>query len=407
MQSTRYTLFVIASLVAVTPFSMEAYLPALPAIAAELGADIVQVNYTISVFLIGSAIGELLGGSISDQIGRKLNVAMGLSVFSIASAAIAFCNDINTLLLLRLVQAFGGGFATIVAIPALRDIFDPETTAKKIPIVVAATMIAPMFAPVIGSVLLIWSWRWIFIFLAVAGMAVLLLFNTHIHARSGNWKNLSLRTTIAQYGRVLRFQSHGRHIAILYILIQGFAAGIFLCFLTNAAWIYLDNYSVSSFILPLYFIIHTGAMVAGNLLIAVMHKTLDVRTVIRTGSRLQITIMVVLFLVTYNNGLSLLAFNFLLVPLILGTTMVNASLRALVLAYFEYLSGSVNSLLSLARFTFGAATGFLSGLLFDNTMLPIISIMLACSLILTFIIECTLPKYTLAEISRFERPPGV
>jgi DHA1 family bicyclomycin/chloramphenicol resistance-like MFS transporter len=407
MQSNKYALLAIAALTAVAPFSMEAYLPAIPTIAKELGTSVVQVNFTISAYLIGAAVGELIGGSVSDQIGRKPNVAIGLTVFSLASMGIAFCHDIAILQILRFIQALGCGFAAIVGMPSIRDIFDPETTAKKLPVVIATTMVAPLVAPIIGTFFLIWDWRLIFVFLAIIGVVVMLMFNTYVHARTGSVKGLSLSSVIKQYRRVLHYQAQGRHIALLYLFVQGFVAGIFLSFITNAAWIYLDYFAISAFLLPLFFAVHTGSLVAGNLLISKLIHTVDARTMMRFGTLIQSAVLLFACALALGNQLSLWIFSACLVPIIFGSTMINTSLRAMLLAYFDRLSGSVNSLLSLMRYTFGASAGLLSGLLFNDTLVPVISIMLASSVLTTIMIEFGLPKHRLSEVSSFPRPDDI
>jgi DHA1 family bicyclomycin/chloramphenicol resistance-like MFS transporter len=402
----RFSLVIITALIAVSPFTMEVYLPAMQMIAAELNTSIVQVNYTISTFLIGAAIGEAIGGSISDQLGRKFNVVLGLLIFIFASIGIMFSNDIQVIQILRLFQALGCGFATVVGLPTLRDMFDPETNAKKMPLVVAATMIAPMIAPVFGTLLMQWDWRAIFAFLALYGSLVLILFVLVVPARKSNGKKLSLATLGNQYVKVFQFRANDKLVAFYYLTLQGFLAGVFLTFLTNASWIYLIHFEVTLAMLPLFFLIHTGTTFLGNLYISRLVHRIDARKIIQIGSYIQTSAVLIMLVLALTDKLSLMGFSILMVPVVLGANMMNTSLRALLLAYFEQLTGSVNSLLSLWRYTFGAAAGILSGLLFNNTMLPIISIMLISSGFAFLVISLLLPKSTLREVSKLERQPG-
>lgn len=406
LRNEGLSLIIITALLAVSPFTMEMYLPAMKAIALELGSSVVQVNYTITTFLVGAALGETIGGPISDQLGRKRNVLFGLSVFVFATIGIALSHDILSIQILRFLQALGAGFAVVVGLPTLRDMFDPKTAAQKMPLVAAATMVAPMIAPVIGTALMQIDWRAIFWFLAFYGFVVAVLFMHYVPAGKGTKKQFSVAFIKAQYTRVITFRAHGKPVAFYYVLLQGFLAGVFLTFLTNAAWIYLDHFGVAVLVLPLFFLIHTGSTFAGNIMISRLIKFIDVRSLIQIGTLLQLSAIATMFVLAVFGSLSLLAFSMLFVPLMVGANMMNTSLRALLLGYFQDLTGSAISLLSLSRYTFGALGGLISGLLFNHTMFPILAIMLLSAGGAFILITQFLPKNTLKEIASLERPEG-
>jgi hypothetical protein len=99
---------------------MDAYLPAMPAMAAAFGVSIVSLNNTLSVFLIGYAVGQFFGGSFSDQIGRKRIGYTGLSLYILASLGVVFAQDVQQMLVLRFLQAIGGGFSTVICMATVR-----------------------------------------------------------------------------------------------------------------------------------------------------------------------------------------------------------------------------------------------------------------------------------------------
>lgn len=403
--SEGLSLVIIVALTAISPFTMEMYLPAMQLLAEELDTTTVQVNYTITFFLIGSALGESVGGSISDQIGRKRTVVIGLSLYVVASFGIGLVNDITSMQILRFIQALGAGFAIVVGLPTLRDLFDPETTAKKIPIVTAAAMIAPMIAPVVGVLLMQWNWRYIFYFLAVYGAVTAITYVLYVPARGGSGKRFSFSDLVQQYKKVITFRAHERPVALYYILLQGFLAGTFLTFLTNASWIYLGHYGVAITMLPLFFLIHTGATFIANVVLSKLLNYVDARVLLKVGSFIHIISLSSLLFLQLNNQLSLFAFTLLFFPMMIGANFLMTSHRAIVLAYFEKLTGSAASLLSLSRYSFGALGGILSGLFFNNTLLPIISIMFISSFCAFSLINFLIPKNTLKEIVLLQRSP--
>jgi len=400
------SLAVIVALTAISPFTMEMYLPAMQLLAEELQTTSVQVNYTITYFLLGAALGETIGGAISDQIGRKNAVIIGLSLYVLASFCIGQVSDIKLMQLFRFLQALGAGFAVVVGLPSLRDLFDPETTAKKIPILSAAVMIAPMIAPVIGTLLMQWSWRYIFYFLAIYGVIVGVSYVMCVPARGSSGQRFSLTGLAHQYKMVMGFRAHGRPVAVYYILLQGCIAGTFLTFLTNASWIYLGHYGVAATALPLFFLIHTGTTFVSNVGLSRLLNHVDARVLLSVGSSIHLLSLSSLLYMQINNQLSLFAFTVLFLPTMIGANFLMTSHRAIVLAYFEKLTGSVSSLLSLSRYFFGALGGILSGIFFNETLLPILVIMTFCSFCAFSVINFLIPKNGLAEIVRLQRSPG-
>ena len=396
----------IVALTAISPFTMEMYLPAMQLLAEELQTTSVQVNYTITYFLLGAALGETIGGAISDQIGRKNAVIIGLSLYVLASFCIGQVSDIKLMQLFRFLQALGAGFAVVVGLPSLRDLFDPETTAKKIPILSAAVMIAPMIAPVIGTLLMQWSWRYIFYFLAIYGVIVGVSYVMYVPARGSSGQRFSLTGLAHQYKMVMGFRAHGRPVAVYYILLQGCIAGTFLTFLTNASWIYLGHYGVAVTALPLFFLIHTGTTFVSNMGLSRLLNHVDARVLLSAGSFIHLLSLSSLLYMQVTNQLSLFAFTVLFLPTMIGANFLMTSHRAIVLAYFEKLTGSVSSLLSLSRYSFGALGGILSGIFFNETLLPIFVIMTFCSFCAFSVINFLIPKNGLAEIVRLQRSPG-
>lgn len=119
---TKFQLPVLAAITALGPFAVDAYLPAFPAIAAALAVDPVLLTQTVSAYFIGLSAGGLLGGPISDQIGRRPVAILGLVVIGIASLLIPLVTSLEQMLLMRVLQAIGGGFSAAVVLPTIRDV---------------------------------------------------------------------------------------------------------------------------------------------------------------------------------------------------------------------------------------------------------------------------------------------
>ncbi|MEI2428941.1 MULTISPECIES: multidrug effflux MFS transporter [Lysobacter] len=167
------------------PFSIDTIFPAFPAMGAQLGADKLQMQQTISVYLVAYALMSIVHGPLSDAIGRRKVILGGLAVFTLASAACALATDLPTLLFFRAVQGLSAGVGLIVGRAVIRDLLHGDDAQRLMSQVMMIFGIAPAIAPVIGGWILGWShWPAIFWFLVAFSVALwaavaLLLPETH------------------------------------------------------------------------------------------------------------------------------------------------------------------------------------------------------------------------------------
>lgn len=155
------------------PFSIDTIFPAFPEIGAQLGADPVAMQQTISVYLIAYAVMSVVHGPLSDAIGRRRVILAGLAVFTLASVGCALSRDLPTLLAYRVVQGLSAGVGLIVGRAVIRDVLHGHDAQRLMSQVSMIFGIAPAIAPVIGGWILGWS-RWPMIFWFLVGFSVLL-----------------------------------------------------------------------------------------------------------------------------------------------------------------------------------------------------------------------------------------
>ena len=150
--STKQMAFLMAMLIAIMPLSIDAYLPSLPQIAVALQADIHQIEKSLSTFMFGVAAGQLLGGSLSDIKGRRNIALFGLTIFLIGCAGLIFVQNAEQLMALRMVQALGGGMSAVVVGALVRDNYHGKEAAQMFTLIGIILMMAPLVAPMLGSV---------------------------------------------------------------------------------------------------------------------------------------------------------------------------------------------------------------------------------------------------------------
>ena len=173
--SNRRLALILGGLAMFGPFSIDTIFPAFPQIAAELGADKVAMQQTISVYLLAYAAMSLVHGPLSDAFGRKRVLVGGLLVYMLASAGCALSSSLPMLLSFRALQGFSAGVGLIVGRAVIRDVLHGHDAQRLMSQVSMIFGIAPALAPVIGGWLLGWQrWPCIFWFLALfaAGLIV-------------------------------------------------------------------------------------------------------------------------------------------------------------------------------------------------------------------------------------------
>jgi DHA1 family bicyclomycin/chloramphenicol resistance-like MFS transporter len=162
----------LALLTAIGPLSMDLYLPALPAISVAFGATPAAGALTVSLYLIGFAAGQVAYGPLSDRHGRKPVMLAAMLIYCVASVVCALAPTIEALIAARFLQAFGSSGAIVLSRAVVRDLYEGPRAGRELSLMAVIMGLAPIVAPVIGSVLqAVFGWRACFVFLVLAGIA--------------------------------------------------------------------------------------------------------------------------------------------------------------------------------------------------------------------------------------------
>ncbi|MDI9222736.1 multidrug effflux MFS transporter [Pantoea sp. EA-12] len=159
---------ILSALMAFTSLSTDIYLPAMPAMSAALHGD---SELTVTGFLIGFAIAQLIWGPISDQLGRKKPLYIGMVIFAVGSAGCALSTDMIQIVFWRVIQAAGACTGPMLARAMIRDLFTRTRAAQMLSTLIIVMAIAPIAGPLLGGQIIRYSqWPVIFWFLAVVGV---------------------------------------------------------------------------------------------------------------------------------------------------------------------------------------------------------------------------------------------
>jgi MFS transporter, DHA1 family, multidrug resistance protein len=160
---------------AVPPFATDMYTPAFPRVTADLATSASLVGLTLTTFFLGMALGQLLGGPLSDQRGRRTPMIAGGLICTLGAVGCALAPSIGLLIVFRVVQGFGGGFAAVVARAVVVDVAKGDLLAKVMSIMMALGGLAPMVAPVLGGTVLTLGGTWRTVFWFLVGLGLLMM----------------------------------------------------------------------------------------------------------------------------------------------------------------------------------------------------------------------------------------
>lgn len=377
----RHLILFIGALVAIGPLSLDAYLPAMPAMAEAFGVSMVRINNTISIYLVGYGIGQFFGGAFSDQIGRKRIGLIGLSIFVLASLAIGVSTTVEQVQWFRFVQAIGGGFSTVICMAIVRDVYPVHELGRRMAMVMLVMLASPAIAPTLGAVLLRYGWHSIFFFKAAYAGSLAAYYAVAVpETHAGDWRKLSVLSTLRQCADVIARRGASGRRPIMFAVTAALGASVFMTFITNASFAYIDYFGVPAILFPLYFSIGVLGLVGTNLFSMRHLKPPSAPLFFRFGLLLQLTA------VTFLLGAVLLgapSIWLVVVPVAVVVScfgLVGPSGSSQYMSHFDRLAGSASSLYTTLLFSSGAIFGAVSGLYFDNTLLPMAITMFVASL---------------------------
>ncbi|NND17986.1 MAG: Bcr/CflA family efflux MFS transporter, partial [Silicimonas sp.] len=170
------TALVLGLLSAVSPFAIDMYLPAMPAIEEGLGTTVAGTQATITAYFLSFGLAQLIYGPLADRFGRKPPIYAGLGIFLVGTIFCALAPDIRWLIAARFVQGLGGAALMVVPRAIIRDLYTGAQGTKLMALIMLVISVSPMLAPLVGSgVIAFGGWRAVFWVIAAATLVSLTL----------------------------------------------------------------------------------------------------------------------------------------------------------------------------------------------------------------------------------------
>lgn len=367
----RQIVLTLASLSAITPLAIDMYLPSFPAIATDLQTSIPNVEFSLSLYFFGMAMGQLFGGPISDAYGRRPMVIIGLILFGLSSFLISITHQIEAFWILRALQSFGGGIATVNVSATVKDMFSGKESARIFSLIAMVMLMAPLIAPTLGSfVLKFFEWEMIFLFL---GFYTLFALAFYLFRFPSVKQERTKITPIQNYKTVLT-----NKLAMLFIISQILCTSGMYTFITSSSFIYMEHFNVTPSKFALFFGANVLMMMFFGRLNAWVVKKKEPLALLRFGVSTQAIFGILLFLFQNSNVYVL----FPLIGLYIGMLgFIFSNSVSLTLEFFPTISASANAIIGVLQYSVGALMGFVASSLHDGTLFPITSVMMVVSLL--------------------------
>ena len=362
------TVVVLGLLSTFGPLSLDLYLPALPQLADDLGASASLAQLSITACLVGLAVGQLVAGPLSDRLGRRRPLIVGLVAFLLASVACALAPTAAVLVLLRLVQGLAGAAGIVISRAIARDLYSGRALMIFFSRLLLVAGLAPVIAPVLGGQLTrIMTWRGIFGVLAGFG-AVLLLAGVF-----GLKETLPPeRRIVGSFSRTLQGYNTLLHDRFFVgcALSSGLAGASMFAYIAGSTFVLQRIYGMSPQGFSLVFgCISLGLVTAaqGGARLALVWPLPRV-----LGFGLTINLFgATALLITVISGLPLRALIGALVIMVCAVGLIFPTANALAMADYPDLAGTASSLQGLSQFVFGAVAAPLVGIAGEQTALPL------------------------------------
>ncbi|MGR6319500.1 multidrug effflux MFS transporter [Micromonospora soli] len=352
---------VLGSLIAIGPLTIDMYLPALPAITADLHTTSAAVQLTLTGTLAGLALGQLLIGPLSDAVGRRVPLLAGIGLHVLASVLCVVAPTIQVVGVLRVLQGLGVAATSVVAMAVVRDLFSGAAFARLFSRLMLVMGAAPILAPTLGSGLLRWSdWRGVFAALAVFGVllaavAAVGLRETLPPARR---RHGGVAATVRDYRALLRDRTF-----VGLVLVAGLAMAALFAYVAGSSFVFQQRYGLDEQEFGLAFGAGAvGLITATQVNVRLLRRYSPQRILVTAlGVGAAAGLVLLGFAATGVGGLASILASLWLVLAAAGLALPNAP--ALALSRHGEAAGTAAALLGAVQFGVGALSAPLVGVL--------------------------------------------
>ena len=370
-----YLIILISILSSVAPMGVDTYLPSIPEIAKYFDVNIHKVELSLSIFLIGFAIGQIFGGPISDRYGRRVGSIVGLLGYALFSFLIIFSSSIYELWIYRFLEAFFGGITVVNATAAVRDRLSGQEAAKVFSLIGMVRSLAPLLAPVFGAAIIhFFPWEGIFVFLTIYALIVAFF----IYKDLPESFTYTKQNIIESYKLVLTHKK-----AMKAMLVLAISFGAFFIIIAKTSYIYIEYFGIKTDYFPLFFGINFIILIAMINVNVKLLKTYEAKNIAKYATLIQFCVGIIFLLIHKD-------MNLILTVIIIASYMsmmafIFGNCMSLAIEHFSKNAGVASGVIGVLQFGLGAIISSIA-LNFDNNGFFVIAFSITFLSIISFLI---------------------
>lgn len=365
----------LASLSALSAAAVDMYLPAFPTVATSLNISAGQVQQTLTVYLLGLGFGQGLYGPLLDRFGRRPPLLIGLILFALGSLTAALAISFEGMLIARFLQAIGAAAGLVASRAIVTDTCDTHNSARVYSMLTQMVMIAPITAPTLGSLILIYG-DWHLIFWVLALLSILCwIFTLRLLPETLMVEHrapLSIRNIVRNYTVQLFNPSF-----LLYTFASGFTFGCLFIYVTTSPFLFISIFGLTPSQFGYIFAINAAGMILiGQINLRLLRHYNAVRLLF-LGLACFIGISALLLTLVHLEWAALWSYWLLLGFGLAMLGLITGNITAVTMAHTQQHAGITSALMGLIQFLLAAVIGFLFSLIEPSlSTLPIALIVL-------------------------------
>jgi len=397
----KRTIIFLIVMVTLAPFAMDIYLPGLENMVRDFHSSYGTVQLTISLYMLGFALSQLIFGPLSDHYGRRPIFFIGISIFLVGSLSCFFAPTIWFLIIARFLQALGGCVGLVTGFAVVRDSCNTEECVKLLATLSVAMATAFMIAPVMGAYFITtWGWRSSSLFVFVVGLILLISCYFFLEETSSNRSNsFSFRKPFVDYKEL---SQHPVFLRYGFYMILSFAG--FFTFIANSPDLLIHDLKLSITAYSYLFALNGLMLVAGNWVTTRMITRVGIDGVIKAGAIIITLAAAALFVLDFIFGYQVWT---VMVPMFFATfgyaLLLPPSLAAL-LGPFKDKSATATALANFSRYLIAPVVATIAGYLSFLDQWPLAFILLFGSVAILVIGHTCVPSQSKLEDSQSAHP---
>ncbi len=369
-------ILILGSLSTISPFAIDMYLPGFPAIAKDLNTTIDQVQLSLTSYLIGIAMGQLIYGPLLDRFGRRKPLYVGLTIYILASIGCAMTHSIHALILMRFIQALGGCAGLVAAQALVRDLFPTNRTAQAFSSLTLVVAVSPMIAPTVGGYVTV-GFAWQYVFYILAAVTVIIVSAIYFVLPEGRRADatLSLKPKAVAHNFLTVLKQNQ---FLIYAFAGGVATAAPFAFIAGSSDVFINLYHTSEKEYGWIFTIVASAIIGSTQLNHLLLKRFSSQQIVKVTLIAQNIIGSIIVIGTIYNWYTKETLVAVIFVYLIGQGLMGPNCTALSLAPFTRLTGSAAALAGSIRMSIGGLISASVSLLHDGTALPMVGTMVFC-----------------------------